>query len=77
MQKMNIVKKISIIINTDQNRSSKGGGYVKVYHLEKNNIDSIPPLLYDDKIISDDYTKANILMTILHLYPTLQMLTDK
>ena len=43
MQKMNILKKISIRINTDQNRSSKGGGYVKVYHLEKNNIDSIPP----------------------------------
>ena len=28
---------------------------------KKNNIDSIPPLLYDDKMISDDYIKANIL----------------
>ena len=55
-------EKISIRINTDQNRSSKEWWRLcKSISFGKNNIDSIPPLLYDDEIISNDYTKVNIL----------------
>ena len=55
-------EKISIRINTGQKRSSKEWWRLcKCISFGKSNIDSIPPLLYDDTMFSDDFQKANIL----------------
>ena len=55
-------EKISIRIYTGQNRSSKEWWRLcKSISFGKSNIDSIPPLLYDDTMSSDDFKKANIL----------------
>ena len=55
------IKKIKRI-NTVQNKSSKEWWRLcKCISFGKSNIDSIPPLLYDDTMFSDDFKKANIL----------------
>ena len=55
-------EKISIRIITGQNRSSKEWWRLcKSISFGKSNLDSIPPLLYDDTMSSDDFKKANIL----------------
>ena len=78
MKKMIILKKISIRINMDQNRSSKEWWRLcKSISFGKSNIDSIPPLLYDGKLLATITQKQIFVMNILHLFPTLQMLVGK